>query len=267
MIGGPGAFVIPIREREKFIEATRTKLVLEIAGRQPEAARAAGVGRSAAHLLHHRREDVAGALGRRDGFSLARLARELRDDFHVKRIAELIDRRDRGESGSRRRPEFRHRGRMSPHRRTPRPRSAPRFWPVRAPAPRRPGAADRRRRRRSLSARSQRRAGETGRAVVHRSASDRRGSGGALERLDRIGVAVSGAHARAFREPQGKSADAGKQIGDALGLAACAPARGAPASPRLPLLPAETRPAATAPGRARLATAVARAARPVRRGG
>jgi hypothetical protein len=37
VIGGAGAFVIPIREREKFIEATRTKLVLEIAGRQPEA--------------------------------------------------------------------------------------------------------------------------------------------------------------------------------------------------------------------------------------
>jgi hypothetical protein len=34
VIGGPGAFVVPIREREKFIEATRTKLVLEIAGRQ-----------------------------------------------------------------------------------------------------------------------------------------------------------------------------------------------------------------------------------------
>jgi hypothetical protein len=37
VIGGPGAFVVPIRDREKFIEATRTKLVLEIAGRQPEA--------------------------------------------------------------------------------------------------------------------------------------------------------------------------------------------------------------------------------------
>ena len=36
VIGGPGAFVVPIRERAKFIEATRTKLVLEIAGRQPE---------------------------------------------------------------------------------------------------------------------------------------------------------------------------------------------------------------------------------------
>lgn len=37
VIGGPGAFVIPIREREKFIEATRQKLLLEIAGLQPEA--------------------------------------------------------------------------------------------------------------------------------------------------------------------------------------------------------------------------------------
>ncbi len=32
VIGGPGAFVIAIREREQFKEATRTKLVLEIAG-------------------------------------------------------------------------------------------------------------------------------------------------------------------------------------------------------------------------------------------
>ncbi len=36
MIGGPGAFVIPIQERGKFIEATRTKLILEVAGRQPD---------------------------------------------------------------------------------------------------------------------------------------------------------------------------------------------------------------------------------------
>ena len=36
VIGGPGAFVVPIREREQFKEATRTKLVLEIAGRTPQ---------------------------------------------------------------------------------------------------------------------------------------------------------------------------------------------------------------------------------------
>jgi hypothetical protein len=37
VIGGPGAFVIPIRERDQFREATRTKLVQEVAGREPEA--------------------------------------------------------------------------------------------------------------------------------------------------------------------------------------------------------------------------------------
>jgi hypothetical protein len=35
VIGGPGAFVIPVRDRTQFIEATREKLVLEVAGRMP----------------------------------------------------------------------------------------------------------------------------------------------------------------------------------------------------------------------------------------
>jgi len=33
--GGPGSFVIPIRERSQFVEATREKLVQEVAGRVP----------------------------------------------------------------------------------------------------------------------------------------------------------------------------------------------------------------------------------------
>jgi hypothetical protein len=37
VIGGPGSFVIPIRDRSQFIEATRKKLVQEIAGRSPKA--------------------------------------------------------------------------------------------------------------------------------------------------------------------------------------------------------------------------------------
>jgi len=37
VIGGPGAFVIPIRDRAQFKDAVRTKLVLEIAGGTPEA--------------------------------------------------------------------------------------------------------------------------------------------------------------------------------------------------------------------------------------
>jgi hypothetical protein len=36
VIGGPGSFIIPIREREQFKEATHTKLVLEVAGRMPD---------------------------------------------------------------------------------------------------------------------------------------------------------------------------------------------------------------------------------------
>ena len=37
VIGGPGAFVVQIREKDKFKVAIRTKLVLEVAGRTPEA--------------------------------------------------------------------------------------------------------------------------------------------------------------------------------------------------------------------------------------
>jgi hypothetical protein len=37
VIGGPSAFVIPIHDRAQFKEATRTKLVLEVAGRAPPA--------------------------------------------------------------------------------------------------------------------------------------------------------------------------------------------------------------------------------------
>ena len=36
VIGGPGAFVVPVREHAKFVEAIRTKLVLEIAARESE---------------------------------------------------------------------------------------------------------------------------------------------------------------------------------------------------------------------------------------
>ncbi len=36
VIGGPGSFVIPVRDRAQFVEATRNKLVLEVAGRTPQ---------------------------------------------------------------------------------------------------------------------------------------------------------------------------------------------------------------------------------------
>ncbi len=36
VIGGPGSFVVPIKDREKFKEAIRTKLLLEVASRTPD---------------------------------------------------------------------------------------------------------------------------------------------------------------------------------------------------------------------------------------
>lgn len=36
VIGGPGSFVVAINSRDKFVEATRTKLVLEVAGHTPK---------------------------------------------------------------------------------------------------------------------------------------------------------------------------------------------------------------------------------------
>jgi Protein of unknown function (DUF1194) len=35
VIGGPGSFVLPIKDRERFKEAIRTKLLMEVAGRMP----------------------------------------------------------------------------------------------------------------------------------------------------------------------------------------------------------------------------------------
>jgi hypothetical protein len=36
VIGGPGSFVVSIKDRDRFKEAIRTKLLLEVAGRTPE---------------------------------------------------------------------------------------------------------------------------------------------------------------------------------------------------------------------------------------
>jgi uncharacterized protein DUF1194 len=36
VIGGPGAFMIPVRERAQFAEAIKTKIIREIAGLVPE---------------------------------------------------------------------------------------------------------------------------------------------------------------------------------------------------------------------------------------
>jgi hypothetical protein len=36
VIGGPGAFLVPVRERQQFAEAIKTKIIREIAGLDPE---------------------------------------------------------------------------------------------------------------------------------------------------------------------------------------------------------------------------------------
>ena len=63
VIGGPGSFVVSIKDRDKFKEAIRTKLLLEVAGRTPERPRGPGGRKGAARLLPDRREDLAGPLG------------------------------------------------------------------------------------------------------------------------------------------------------------------------------------------------------------
>jgi hypothetical protein len=46
VIGGPGSFVVTIKERDKFKEAIRTKLLLEVAGRTPERPVVPAAGRA-----------------------------------------------------------------------------------------------------------------------------------------------------------------------------------------------------------------------------
>jgi hypothetical protein len=65
VIGGPGSFVVTIKDRDKFKEAIRTKLLLEVAGLQPGAlggARRRARPRAAGQLPD-RREDLAGQVG------------------------------------------------------------------------------------------------------------------------------------------------------------------------------------------------------------
>ena len=50
VIGGPGSFVVTIKEKDKFKEAIRTKLLLEVAGRTPERPVVPAAARSRASI-------------------------------------------------------------------------------------------------------------------------------------------------------------------------------------------------------------------------
>ena len=75
---------------------------------------------------------------------------ERRHDLDMRGVFELIDRRHRRQACSRHRSGFSHRARRSRHCTTPRSPAALCSWRVRAPARRRPDAADRKPRRRML---------------------------------------------------------------------------------------------------------------------
>jgi len=60
VIGGPGSFVVSIKDREKFKEAIRTKLLLEGRWACAGASGRSGSGEGAAGVLPDRREDLAG---------------------------------------------------------------------------------------------------------------------------------------------------------------------------------------------------------------
>ncbi len=66
VIGGTGAFMIPIKEKSEFLTATRRKLLLEISGYEPPAAHhpRAGRRRPPPERLPDRREAVAALHGR-----------------------------------------------------------------------------------------------------------------------------------------------------------------------------------------------------------
>ena len=70
VIGGTGAFIVPMRALSEFVPAIRRKLVMEIAGRQPTAISAAFT-RVSERRLPDRRENVEPV----DGAVLSRVNR------------------------------------------------------------------------------------------------------------------------------------------------------------------------------------------------
>ena len=259
VIGGPGAFVVPIREREKFKEAIRTKLVLDIAALRRSSARHPGGGERAAHLLHHRRADVAAPLGRRrDRLAVIRhsgtpdlaairmqlVAREPRHDLHMRRIAELIDRRDRRQPVAAVGEQMRaSRAKVAALHDTAITSGTFDAASSRAcaSAPWRGGSNTTASNDFSSSGAS----GRRNRSRVSAATGLRPGVLAACTQgRDRIRVAVGRDDARAFGEPQRERPDAAEQIGDRFAPCRHAPPRGARAPLRLPRSPAGTRPAA-----------------------
>ena len=267
VIGGPGAFVVPIRDRAKFIEATRTKLVLEIAGRQPERARGAGLG-ARSRACPAPSASPCGSSAGAATISSDQLALERRHDLHVMRIAELVDRRDRADlvaAADQQRGVAREGGRIAGDRDHDRHRARRQLARLRL------RALARRVEHHGVEAfqfsGDVRPAEQVALRDLHRLEAGGR-CRRALERGDGAAVAVGGGDARGLGQPQGERPDAGEQVGDALGLADMRDAPIWPASLRPPRSPAGRRPAAAATwARPTLSSGWTRFARPARRGG
>ena len=173
------------------------------------------------------------------------LALELRHQLDVRRIAELIDRRHARRAGSRRRPGC---GRRA--------RSVAGLHDTATTVGTLLAASSRACASRALARRIEHdgvEALELGRLNGRRNRSRTLAStgfrpcvvrGGALQRRDRVGVAVDRGDAGALGEPQRERADAGEQIGDALAPPHVLDRPAAPTPPRPPRSPAGRRRAA-----------------------
>ena len=106
-------------------------------------------------------------------------------------VFELIDRRHALTACSRRRSGFSRRARRSRRCTTPRSPAALCSWRARAPAPPRPGAADRTPRRRSASVPARRAAGGTGRASAAATGFRPGACGGLRQRRERARSSLS----------------------------------------------------------------------------
>ena len=152
VIGGPGSFVIAIRERNQFKQATREKLVQEVAGRSLRRASSPPSPRRASPAPSASRCGAsAGEIGESraliPGFRCAQPGLDLlfqpRHQLHMRRIEELVDRRDSRQPVAAVDQNSARRVRKSRRCTRPRPPSAPCSARARAPARLRPAAADR----------------------------------------------------------------------------------------------------------------------------
>ena len=274
MIGGPGAFVVPIREREQVQGGDPHQA--GAGDRRPHAGapRHPGAGaetpRISCTIGEQMWRERWGECGRCDVDRSAVIARSARDDLDSARIAELIDRRDARRACSRRRPGCARRARRSPRLHDTATTTGTLLLASSracASAPWRGGSNTTASKRLELGATSGRRNRSRVCASIGLRPCVVRGR--ALQRGDRAGIAVGGAsRARVSASRSANGADAAEQVGDRF-----APCRHGRATSCASAASPSAVACRNAPGgsgtlrAADLSASAARAAPPVRRGG